>query len=89
MNDHWTVYIIQAKSKKLYTGITKDLARRITEHKEKVSGARFFRFSSPEDILYQEYYPNRSEATKQEIKIKKMSRKEKLALIKDSKKKDV
>lgn len=77
----WELYIIQTKSKKLYTGITTDLDRRLRDHLEGKKGARFFRFSEPEKILFREPHPNRSKATKREIQIKKMSRKEKLELI--------
>lgn len=76
----WKVYIIRTQSGKLYTGITKDLERRWSEHKKK-EGARFFHISGPESIVYTETHPDRSQATKREIEIKKMSRKEKLHLI--------
>ncbi|MBX7066318.1 MAG: GIY-YIG nuclease family protein [Parachlamydiales bacterium] len=81
MKVKWELYIIQAKSKKLYTGITTDLDRRLKDHQNGKKGARFFRFSGPEKVLYRESHPNRSKATKREIEIKKMSRKEKLELI--------
>ena len=77
----WEVYIIQAKSGKLYTGITTDLDRRFAMHKTGQKGARFFRFSSAETVLFREPHPDRSTATKREISIKKMSRAEKLALV--------
>lgn len=76
----WTLYIIQTKSNKLYTGITTDLARRFRDHQNGKKGARFFRFSDPERVLYQEFYPSRSKALKREIEIKKMSREAKLKL---------
>lgn len=77
----WFVYIIQTKSGKLYTGITNDLLRRFNAHAGQ-KGARFFAFSAPEKILFSETYPSRSEALKREAAIKKMSRGEKLELIK-------
>lgn len=77
----WFVYIIQTESGKLYTGITTDLERRLSEHQKQEKGARFFHFSSPEGIVYTESHRNRSEATKREMKIKKLGRKEKLELI--------
>ena len=77
----WEVYIIQAKSGKLYTGITTDLDKRMQAHKTAPSGARFFRFSSPEKIVFRETQPDRSKASKRESSIKKMSRKEKFELI--------
>ncbi|MBX9923638.1 MAG: GIY-YIG nuclease family protein [Rhabdochlamydiaceae bacterium] len=79
-NQNWTVYIIQATTGKLYTGITTDLERRLKMHQNK-KGARFFHFSGPEKVLYSESQPNRSEASKREAFIKKLSRKEKLELI--------
>ena len=77
----WKLYIIQTKSGKLYTGITTDLKRRFDEHKSNKKGASFFNFSEPEFILYEEDHPSRSEASKREYLIKKMSRKQKLDLI--------
>ncbi len=76
----WTVYIIETENGKLYTGIAKDLERRFEAHKNQ-KGARFFHFSSPQKILYSELHPNRSEASKREASIKKLSRTQKLALI--------
>ena len=80
-SDEWVVYIIKTKSGKLYTGITKDLERRFGEHHKDRKGARFFHFSGPEAIVFRESHSSRSQATKREIAIKKMTRAEKLALI--------
>lgn len=78
---NWEVYIIQAKNGKLYTGITNDFNRRFTEHLESQKGARFFHFSSPESVVFRESHSNRSEASKREAMVKKMSRQQKLDLI--------
>ena len=81
----WEVYIIRAESGHLYTGITKDLDRRLAEHKsDRSKGARFFRFSSPKEVLFREPHPDRSSASKREAAIKKMSRAQKLKLIEKS-----
>lgn len=77
----WEVYIIQAESGQLYTGITNNFERRFLAHQTKKRGARFFHFSAPEKVLYRETQPNRSEATRRELQIKKMTRPQKLALI--------
>ncbi|MBX9839338.1 GIY-YIG nuclease family protein [Silvanigrella sp.] len=77
----WKLYIIQTKSGKLYTGITTNLERRFKEHCSSKKGASFFNFSEPDVILYQESHVNRSEASKRECQIKKMTRQEKLNLI--------
>jgi putative endonuclease len=86
--EQWEVYVIEAESGKLYTGITNNLSRRFLEHKKK-GGARFFHFSSPKRVVFRKSYPNRSEASKQESALKKMTRDEKLALIASAKKMDL
>lgn len=77
----WEVYIIQAKSGHLYTGITTDLNRRFCDHLAGTKGARFFHFSDAEKIVFRESHPDRSSATRREIEIKKMTRKEKELLL--------
>lgn len=77
----WFVYIIEAENGHLYTGITTDLARRLTEHQTKQGGARFFHTSAAKQMVYQEPHPDRSTASKREAAIKKMSRQAKITLI--------
>ena len=80
-DNEWTVYIIMTRSGKLYTGITRDVARRFAEHLEGAKGAKFFRFDPPERIVFAEKCADRSAASKREAAIKQMSRRQKLALI--------
>jgi putative endonuclease len=77
----WTVYIIQAESGQLYTGITLDLERRLAEHRDGSRGAKFFRTSSPKRVVYQEQCRRRNEALRREREIKDMTRAQKLELI--------
>jgi putative endonuclease len=81
LKDEWEVYIIQTRSGKFYTGITKDLERRFQEHHNQKKGARFFQISQPEKIVFREKHFSRSEATKREIYIKKLNRQQKIELI--------
>lgn len=77
----WYVYIIQTEKGVLYTGITTDIERRFSEHLfESKKGAKFFRGSVPEKIVYQEVCDSRSTASKREAQIKKMKRAEKLRM---------
>jgi putative endonuclease len=80
-NKPWFVYIVEAENGHLYTGITTDLERRFNQHQSKQGGARFFHTSAAKKLVYQETQPNRSEASKREAAIKKLSRKSKQALI--------
>jgi putative endonuclease len=77
---NWTVYILECADGSLYTGITKDLTRRITEH-ETGKGACYTAGRSPFRLVYQEFHTTRSEATKRETAIKTMTRTGKLTLV--------
>jgi putative endonuclease len=79
--NQWEVYIIETESGKLYTGITNDISRRFAQHQNQNKGARFFHFSNAVKIVYREPHANRSEASKREAAIKRMSRSNKLELI--------
>jgi putative endonuclease len=78
---NWTLYVIQTKSGKLYTGITLDLEKRFNEHLHTNRGAKFFRTDKPKEIVFTESLPDRSSALKREAQIKKMSRAQKLNLV--------
>ncbi len=76
----WYVYIIECKDNSLYTGITKDLERRVKEHNSNNS-CRFTRSRVPVKLMYNEKVSSRSVALKREAAIKRLSRKKKLELI--------
>ncbi len=79
----WFLYIIENDKGYYYTGITTDIERRFNEHKsDKKKRAKFFRSSKPVKIIYSEQCESRSAATKREIQIKKMSKVQKIAMIK-------
>jgi len=75
------VYMVECSDGTLYTGITTDLERRVDEHNNSVKGAKYTRARRPVILVYSETLENRSDASKREFSIKKMSRKEKLQLI--------
>jgi len=76
------IYILECNDKTLYTGITKDLQRRVYEHNFSDKGAKYTKVRRPVKLLYSEKSANRSEASKREYIIKKFSREKKLELIK-------
>lgn len=76
------LYILRCKDKTLYSGITVDLGRRVSEHNSSKLGARYTRSRRPVKLVYSKKYSTRSTASKAEAKIKKLSRQEKLNLIK-------
>jgi len=77
--------MVQCADNTFYTGIATELERRIKEHNESDKGAKYTRARRPVKLVYSEQYPDRSRASKREYKIKKkMTRKDKLALIQGS-----
>ena len=76
----WMVYILECRDKSLYTGITKELDRRITEHENGI-GAKFTRGRGPFKLVYKEEQPSRSTALRRELEIKSLRRSAKQALI--------
>ncbi len=75
------VYIIECSDRSLYTGITIDIKRRFTEHKNG-EGGRYTRSRGVEKIIYTEKHSDRSSALRREAEIKNWRRERKLDLIK-------
>jgi putative endonuclease len=78
------VYLLLCADNSLYTGITTDTTRRLSEHNHSPKGAKYTRMRRPVTLVYSEIHPNRSEAQVAEARIKKLSHSQKLALIKDN-----
>jgi putative endonuclease len=74
------VYILECADKSLYTGITTDLKRRLSEH-QSGKGGHYTRSRKAVRMVYTEKKRNRSTASKREAEIKGFSRSEKLRLI--------
>lgn len=77
----YVVYILTCADNTLYTGIATDVQRRLLEHNDSEKGAKYTRARRPVTLSYTEELPSRSAASKREAAIKRMSRTEKLALI--------
>jgi len=77
----YTVYILQCKDNSFYTGITNDLEKRLKQHKEG-NGSKYVRSRLPFKLVYTEKHTTKSKALKRELKIKSLSKKEKINIIK-------
>jgi len=75
-------YILECADKTLYTGITTDLKRRITEHNNAKLGAKYTSSRRPVKLIYSKKFSNRALASKEEARIKRLNKLEKLELIK-------
>ena len=74
------LYILQTKDDTLYCGIARDVQRRFLEHLNG-KGAKYTRSHKPLKIVYTKEYDNKSDALKEECRIKKLKRSQKLELI--------
>lgn len=83
----WHVYMVLCADGTLYTGITNNLSRRISQHNSAKAGARYTRGRQPVILVYQEGCPDRSIALKREAQLRKLSvrRKHDLACLAGSK----
>lgn len=79
MDKKYYTYIILTKDNTLYCGYTDDVQKRFEAHLSG-KGAKYTRAHKPEKIVYCACFDNKLEAQKEERRIKKMSRKEKLSL---------
>ena len=83
--DKYYLYIVECSDKTFYTGIARDLERRLEEHNHSSLGAKYTRGRRPVKLVYSKEFSGRSAATKEESCIKKLSRPGKLSLINKNK----
>jgi putative endonuclease len=85
VSEFWYIYILRCADDTLYTGVAKDVQRRIQQHNgELAGGARYTRGRRPVHLLWTEEAVDRSAAQKREAAIKSLNRQKKLALVKSS-----
>ena len=76
----WIVYILKCRDGSFYTGITNNLKKRLEIHISG-NGSKYLRGRLPIKLIYKESLLNRSQASKREIEIKKLNKKEKQLII--------
>ena len=76
----WIVYILKCSDESFYTGITNNLKKRLEMHISG-NGSKYLRGRLPIKLIYKEILPNRSQASKREIEIKKLNKREKQLII--------
>jgi len=79
------LYILKCADKTLYTGICTDLARRVREHNSSVLGAKYTRGRRPAKLVFSKKFRGRSAAAAAEYRVKRLSRSEKMAIIRGGK----
>ncbi len=78
----WFVYMVRCADATLYTGIAKDVTRRVEEHNSNnLLAANYTRARRPVALVHREWVKTRSAAARREYEIKQMTRQEKEVLI--------
>ena len=77
------VYILRCGDNTLYTGSTDNSERRLAAH-QSGKGAKYTRSRGPLTLVYQQELPDKSAALKREAAIKKLTRPQKLQLLKEN-----
>ena len=77
----WYLYMIRSNYGSLYTGITTDIERRFQEHSGGSKGARALRGKGPLELVYCQPVADRSQASRLEAAIKKLTKSKKEQLV--------
>lgn len=78
----WSVYLIRAGDGSLYCGISTEVSRRFEEHQSQgPKSAKYLRGRLPLELVFQREIGTRSQASKEEFRIKKLSHRKKEELI--------
>jgi len=75
-------YIVRCADGTLYTGWTNDIRKRLEAHNSG-KGARYTKPRRPVELVHLEAYETKTEAMRREAAIKRLTREEKLTLIRD------
>jgi len=75
------VYILQCADSSLYVGCTNNLEKRLNQHNNLKSGAHYTKIRRPVTLKYFEKFKTLTAARRREFEIKKLKRKNKVALI--------
>jgi len=80
----WSLYLVRTAEGSLYTGVSTDVKRRLSEHEnkdKKNKGAKALRGKGPLTMVFKIVVGNKSDALMLEYKIKQLSRIDKERLI--------
>ncbi len=80
MDKKYYTYVLLTEKNTLYCGYTDDVEKRFQAHLEG-KGAKYTKANKPVKIVYQKEFDTKSEAMKEESRIKKLPREKKLQII--------
>ena len=77
----WYVYLVRCADKSLYCGVSTDVDKRVNAHNFSKKGAKYTRSRRPVELVWLKRIGTKSEALKEEYKIKKMRKVDKENMI--------
>lgn len=81
----YKVYMVECSDRSIYTGITKDIDRRLEQHSKGI-GSKYVRTRLPIKLQWSSKRMDLSDALKMEYQIKQWSKKKKLQWIEEKRK---
>jgi len=80
-HEDYSVYMLECADNSFYTGIAKDVSKRLNDHNNKTTGAKYTKARRPVKLVYEEKHRCKNSALKREIEIKKLHRSQKEQLV--------
>ncbi len=81
----WHLYLVRTREGNLYTGIAKDVERRIAEHKNSgARGAKYLRGRGPIELAYRSRIGDHTLALRVERGVKRLSKERKEGLVRSA-----
>lgn len=78
----WHLYVVRTREGALYTGISTDVARRLAEHSaSRGKGAKSLRSRGPLELVYQVKLASRAIALRAELRLKRLAKARKEAIV--------
>jgi putative endonuclease len=81
MSKLFFVYILKCNDDTFYVGSTSDLTKRLHAHNNLKSGAHYTKIRRPVVLVYSEELPSYAEVRRREGELKRLTKKEKLELV--------
>lgn len=80
-SNKYYVYMLLCRDQTFYTGTSNNVEKRVATHNAG-KGSKYTKIRRPVKLMYSEELENKSQALKREIAIKKLSRQQKVSLLK-------
>ncbi len=79
--DDWYLYLVRTRLGTLYTGISTDVPRRLSEHEENEKGAKYLRSKGPLELAYAVRIGDRALALRAEHVLKQLPKADKEKIV--------